>query len=81
MASDAAGRNNSASIRAGSSTQHLRRSFVEHIEFTRGKNFDTAGKWDRYTALAFTVRDRLAKTLGADGEALLQLATPSGRTT
>jgi starch phosphorylase len=62
MASDSGSNNSPSSIRAGSSPQHLRRSFVEHIEFTRGKNFDTAGKWDRYTALAFTVRDRLAKT-------------------
>ncbi len=39
----------------------LQRAFVDHIEFTRGKNFDSAGAWDRYMALAFTVRDRLSK--------------------
>ncbi len=53
MASDA---------RTGSSPEALRRAFVEHVEFTRGKNFDSAGAWDRYTALALTVRDRLAQS-------------------
>ncbi len=38
----------------------LRRSFIEHVEFTRGKNFDSSNTYDRYLALAFTVRDRLA---------------------
>ncbi|MFO0594234.1 MAG: glycogen/starch/alpha-glucan phosphorylase [Myxococcaceae bacterium] len=47
--------------RFGSSPESLRRAFTEHIEFTRGKNFDSAGAWDRYTALALTVRDRLAR--------------------
>jgi starch phosphorylase len=50
------------SIRAGTNPQHLRRSFIEHVEITRGKNFDAAGPWDRYTALALTLRDRLAHT-------------------
>ncbi len=40
----------------------LRRAFIDHVEFSRGKNFDAAGAWDRYMALALTVRDRLAKT-------------------
>ncbi|MFZ5443645.1 MAG: glycogen/starch/alpha-glucan phosphorylase [Myxococcota bacterium] len=48
--------------RAGSSPESLRRAFVDHVEFTRGKNFDSAGAWDRYTALALTIRDRLAKS-------------------
>jgi starch phosphorylase len=48
--------------RSGASPESLRRSFVEHVEFTRGKNFDSASLWDRYTALALTVRDRLAKS-------------------
>ncbi|MBL9039742.1 MAG: glycogen/starch/alpha-glucan phosphorylase [Archangium sp.] len=39
----------------------LRRAFVDHVEFTRGKNFDSAGVWDRFMALSLTVRDRLAK--------------------
>jgi starch phosphorylase len=48
------------SIRGGSTPSDLRRSFVEHVEFSRGQNFENSGAWDRYTALAFTVRDRLA---------------------
>lgn len=47
--------------RAGASPEEIRRAFTDHVEFTRGKNFDSAGAWDRYTALALTVRDRLAK--------------------
>lgn len=38
----------------------LRRSFIEHIEFTRGKNFESSNTYDRYLALAHTIRDRLA---------------------
>ncbi|PZR08232.1 MAG: glycogen phosphorylase [Archangium gephyra] len=53
MASDA---------RTGSSPEVLRQAFVDHVEFTRGKNFDSASPWDRYTALALTVRDRLARS-------------------
>jgi starch phosphorylase len=48
--------------RAGASPEEIRRAFTDHVEFTRGKNFDSAGAWDRYTALALTVRDRLAKS-------------------
>ncbi len=40
----------------------LDRAFVDHVEYTRGKNFDSASAWDRYTALALSVRDRLAKS-------------------
>jgi starch phosphorylase len=50
------------SVRTGKSPEALRRAFVDHVEYTRGKNFDSAGAWDRYTALALTVRDRLAKS-------------------
>ncbi len=49
------------SVRTGKSPEALRRAFVDHVEFSRGKTFDAAGPWDRYTALALTVRDRLAK--------------------
>ncbi|MEW5738359.1 MAG: glycogen/starch/alpha-glucan phosphorylase [Myxococcota bacterium] len=47
-------------LRTGRTPEALRRSFIEHVEFTRGKNFDAASAWDRYVALATTVRDRLA---------------------
>ncbi|MDP3234640.1 MAG: glycogen/starch/alpha-glucan phosphorylase [Myxococcales bacterium] len=48
--------------RSSTNAAGLRKSFVDHVEYTRGKNFDSAGAFDRYTAIALTVRDRLAKT-------------------
>ena len=48
--------------RAGISADALRRAFIDHVEYTRGKNFDSASLYDRYLALALTVRDRLAKS-------------------
>ncbi len=47
-------------LRAGTSAEALRRAFIDHVEYTRGKNFDSASLYDRYLALALTVRDRLA---------------------
>ncbi len=52
----------SSELRAGTSAEALRRAFVDHVEYTRGKNFDSASLYDRYLALALTVRDRLAKS-------------------
>ncbi len=49
-------------LRAGTSAEALRRAFIDHVEYTRGKNFDSASLYDRYLALALTVRDRLAKS-------------------
>jgi len=49
-------------LRAGTSAESLRRAFVDHVEYTRGKNFDSASLYDRCLALALTVRDRLAKS-------------------
>jgi glycogen phosphorylase len=48
-------------VRIGKTPEDLRRAFVEHVEFSRGKGFDNAGNFDRYLAIAMTVRDRLAK--------------------
>jgi starch phosphorylase len=48
--------------RAAVTAAGLRQSFVDHVEYTRGKNFDSASPFDRYIALALTVRDRLAKS-------------------
>ncbi|MBL8920971.1 MAG: glycogen/starch/alpha-glucan phosphorylase [Myxococcaceae bacterium] len=53
---------NSLDSRASTSAAGLRKSFVDHVEYTRGKNFDNAGAFDRYQALALTVRDRLARS-------------------
>ncbi len=52
----------STDARTGSSPESLRQGFVDHVEFSRGKNFDSAGQWDRYNALALTLRDRLANS-------------------
>ncbi len=51
-----------AGFRTETSPDALRRSFLDHVEFTRGRSFEGAGAWDRYTALAYTVRDRLLRT-------------------
>ncbi|MBS1151281.1 MAG: glycogen phosphorylase, partial [Myxococcaceae bacterium] len=49
-------------LRVGTSAEALRRAFIDHVEYSRGKNFDSASLYDRYLALALTVRDRLAKS-------------------
>lgn len=49
------------SLRGETTPTALRRSFLDHVEFTRGRNFESAGAWDRYTALAITVRDKLLR--------------------
>ncbi len=58
--------------RESNDPEEIRHSFVEHVEYSRGKNFDSAGAWDRYMALALTVRDRLARALGAHRAPVLQ---------
>src|SRR5687767_2347383 len=40
----------------------LRRAFMDHIEYSRGKNPETATPYDRFLALAMTVRDQLARS-------------------
>jgi starch phosphorylase len=52
----------SSENRTGRTPDAIRRAFIEHVEFTRGKNFDASSAWDRYVALATTVRDRLASS-------------------
>ena len=49
-------------LRTGLSAEALKRAFIEHVEFSRGKNFDAASAYDRYLAIALTVRDRLAQS-------------------
>lgn len=39
----------------------LFRAFLDHVQFSRGKIAETATTYDRYLALALTVRDRLAE--------------------
>ena len=50
------------SSRAEVAPEALRRSFLEHVEFTRGRSFEAASPFDRFNALAYTVRDRLLRT-------------------
>jgi starch phosphorylase len=55
---------NGASItdaREGLKPAEIRKSFVEHVEYTRGTSYDLATVYDKYQALAYTVRDRLAR--------------------
>ncbi|HEY8212275.1 MAG TPA: glycogen/starch/alpha-glucan phosphorylase [Myxococcaceae bacterium] len=39
----------------------LFRAFLDHVEYSRGKAAETATTYDRFQALALTVRDRLAE--------------------
>jgi starch phosphorylase len=39
----------------------LQRAFIDHVRFSRGKNPDNATTFDRWIALALSVRDRLAE--------------------
>src|SRR5712664_973583 len=39
----------------------LRRSFLDHLRYSRGKNPENATTYDRFNALALAVRDRLAR--------------------
>jgi len=47
--------------RSGLSPEAMRKAFIDHVEFTRGKNFESSSAYDRYLALALSVRDRMAK--------------------
>ncbi len=55
------GKANSSEARHGLTAPAIRGSFVDHVEYSRGKNFDSASPFDRYLSIALTVRDRLAK--------------------
>ncbi|MBK7858270.1 MAG: glycogen/starch/alpha-glucan phosphorylase [Archangiaceae bacterium] len=48
--------------REGLRPAELRKSFVEHVEYSRGTSYDLATAYDKFQALAYTVRDRLART-------------------
>ena len=39
----------------------LQRSFLAHVQYTRGQGPDRATPWDRFQAIAMAVRDRLAE--------------------
>ncbi len=46
--------------RTGTDPASVRRGFLDHVRFSRGKNPETATAHDRFLALALAVRDRLA---------------------
>jgi starch phosphorylase len=45
--------------RTARSVEAIRRSFVDNLFYVTGRTFDTATPLDHYTALAYTIRDRL----------------------
>ncbi len=46
--------------RTGRAPADVRRGFLEHVRYSRGKNPETATAHDRFMALSLAVRDRLA---------------------
>jgi glycogen phosphorylase len=47
--------------RTATDVDSLRRSFIDHLQFSQGKDEHTATEHDRYFSLAYGVRDRLMK--------------------
>lgn len=45
--------------RSGMRASTLRRAFLDNLHYLQGKTLASATMWDRYMALAFTVRDRI----------------------
>ena len=46
--------------RTGDDVASMRRSFLDHVRYSRGKNYETSTAHDRFMALSLAVRDRLA---------------------
>ncbi|NVJ00606.1 glycogen/starch/alpha-glucan phosphorylase [Myxococcus sp. AM009] len=46
--------------RVGHDAASLRRSFLDHVRYSRGKNYESSTPHDRFMALSLAVRDRLA---------------------
>ncbi|WP_223759235.1 glycogen/starch/alpha-glucan phosphorylase [Myxococcus sp. RHSTA-1-4] len=46
--------------RTGRDVDSMRRSFLDHVRYSRGKNYETSTAHDRFMALSLAVRDRLA---------------------
>ncbi len=47
------------SARTGMDTETLRRAFVDHLQYSQGKDEHSATALDRFLAMAYTVRDRM----------------------
>ena len=54
--------------RIARSSEAIRRSFVDNLFYVTVRTFDNATALDHYTALAYTIRDRLLARLLATGE-------------
>ncbi len=54
--------------RIAGSLEAIRRSFVDNLFYVAGRTLDNATTLDHYTALAFTIRDRMLSRLVATGE-------------
>jgi glycogen phosphorylase len=48
-------------VRTATDNESLRRSFVDHLQFSQGKDEHTATPLDRFFALAYSVRDRMMR--------------------
>jgi len=46
--------------RSGEDANVLRRDFLDHLRYSRGKGLETATTYDRFVALSHAIRDRLA---------------------
>ncbi|HEU4536105.1 MAG TPA: hypothetical protein VFS00_18400, partial [Polyangiaceae bacterium] len=47
--------------RTGTSAASLRRAFLDHVHFSRGRPFERASPADKYHALALVARDRVVR--------------------
>jgi starch phosphorylase len=65
--------------RTGMSVETLSRAFLDNLAYTQGRFLRLATRWDKYMALAYTIRDRLVqrwiRTVEACFEKHVKLAT------
>ena len=54
--------------RAARSVEALRRSFIDNLYYVTGRSLQKAGPADIYTALAYTVRDRMLERFVATAD-------------
>ena len=54
--------------RIARSVEAIRRSFVDNLFYITGRTLERANSLDHYTALAYTVRDRMLARMVASGE-------------
>jgi len=54
--------------RIARSVEAIRRSFVDHLFYITGRTLESATTLDHYTALAYTIRDRMLARMVASSE-------------